>query len=167
MAILGLAAALLAGVNFYQLTRAIDTSPIHGATPPTDAGSDVATVLADTEISPNAVSEILERPLFNAGRRPLPDAASAPQQVDNRDSGAHSPSDALALVGTMRWGNTHFALIRVASEPLARWVRVGGTVDGWTLKGIERDFIVIERAAREVQIPIVAKSASQSARTDD
>lgn len=161
-----LAAALLAGANWYQLTRKIDTSPLRAATSQGDAGSNVATALADTVISPDDVSEILERPLFNAGRRP-PQSAPHSDDADNRDAATKIQSAPLTLVGTMRWGNAHLALIRVASEPLARWIDVGGKIEGWTLKGIERDFVVVERASREVQIPIVSKSASQATRTED
>jgi hypothetical protein len=162
-----LAAALLAGANWYQLTRQIDTSPIRATMSQGHAGSNVPTALADTVISPGDVSEILERPLFNVGRRPHPQTASRSDDADNRDTATQIQSAPLTLVGTMRWGNAHLALIRVASEPIARWIDVGGKIEGWTLKGIEKDFVVVERASREVQIPIVSRPGSQAARTED
>ncbi len=158
------AIALLIGANAYVLTRDIDTSPVRGATPNGASPSGAATVISDADISPSSVAESLERPLFNAGRRPAPLPVSASQDADKTTV---SQPDALTFVGTMRWGSSHLALIRAASDPLARWISIGGTVDGWTLKGIERDFIVVKRASREVQIPILQKQAPQSAGTAD
>ena len=158
--------ALLAGVNWYFLTRTIDVSPVRPTTPSVAAPPDAVTLMLDVDVLPSSVSEILERPLFEAGRKPLRRVEPVANEGDAASSGAAQPG-ALTLVGTMRWGNAHRALIRVASDPLARWISVGGTVDGWTLKGIERNSIVVERNSRRVEIPIVQKPASQSAVSAD
>jgi hypothetical protein len=162
-----IAIAIPAVATWYQLTRHIDTSPIHSATPSGTETAGATANFSDIAISTDATAEILERPLFNMGRRPTPRATSSPHGPDNEKNDTQSEPDALTLIGIMRWGNTHRALIRTGSDPLARWVNVGGPVDGWTLKGIERDFIVVERASREVQIPIITSPAPDTASTQD
>lgn len=156
-----LAAALLATINWALITRPVDTSPIRAALPQS-IETRPTLALTDTEISPQAVAEILARPLFNAERRPLTDAASDPEAVADRGQDSQIQSAPLTLVGTLRRGNTHLALIRVESEPLARWVDVGGNIDGWTLKQIDRDFIAVERAGRTFQIPIISRAEPQN-----
>ncbi|MGE0022396.1 MAG: hypothetical protein AB7S70_02055 [Hyphomicrobium sp.] len=155
--ILALGVAAMVGVNSYLFMREIDMSPIRSAAAPAAPGPDGAEQFAGFEIPPDAVSHILARPLFNPGRRPIAQTAGAAAADDAR---GEARFEALTFVGTMRWSNTHMALIRVASEPVARWIRVGGSVDGWTLKGIERDFIVVERASRRLEIPIVQKNGT-------
>jgi len=152
---LGVAAMTVA--NWYLFTREIDKSPIRSATPQLAPDPDMGAHAAGFEIPPDSVSQILERPIFNAGRRPSPQTADAAVADDAQGT---TRFEALTFVGTMRWSNTHLALIRVASDPLARWVRVGGSVDGWTLKGIERDFIVVERDSRRLEVPIVQKNGT-------
>lgn len=159
------AVALLAGVNWYFLTRTIDVSPVRVSTPPVDTLPD-AVKLKDVEVLPSSVAEILERPLFEAGRKPLQSVEPVASERDEANSGVTEPG-VLTLVGTMQWGNAHRALIRVASDPLARWISVGGTIEGWTLKGIEKNSIVVERNSRTVEIPLVLKSAAQGAGSVD
>lgn len=159
------AVALLAGVNWYVLTRTIDVSPIRSTVPSVDTSPD-AVRLMDVDVLPSSVSEIVERPLFEDGRKPLQSAEPVAIDIDEANSRAAEPG-VLTLVGTMQWGNAHRALIRVASDPLARWISVGGTIEGWTLKGIEKNSIVVERNSRTVEIPIVLKPAAQRAGSVD
>lgn len=161
-----LAVALLAVATWHEATKHIDISPIRPPTPPGGVPSGATTVISETIVLPEAAAELRNRPLFNEGRRPLPQAATS-AQVEDKDNGPQTQSGDLTVVGTLRWGNRHLALIRAASDPLARWISVGGNVNGWILRGIEADFIVVERASRKVQLPIVSKDQPTSESAGD
>jgi len=84
------------------------------------------------------VAEILKRPLFTAGRQP-------PQIRVVR---AEPPKLLSRLAGTMMQADLHEALF---SRPGARSVSVteGEVVDGWTVKDIEPDHVLLTSAFGE------------------
>lgn len=163
-----LIAALLSGtaallvVNWQLLTTSIDISPktdnaISETEQPPSSGGAVAPVAPLT--TKDVLVETLERPVFNMSRRPdaaepsSPAAASASPETDDT---------ALKLVGMMQWGGNRRALIRVSGEPYARWIEIGGHVNGWKLRAIEGDFVVVEQNDRQQQIKLAIKRAQSA-----
>jgi hypothetical protein len=165
MTVLILLAAVLVVVNGYQLLKAIDTTPISEIKPDAQAQPEPPPDWAAPTLTSESVSETLRRPLFSAGRRPSEGPVSAPSSTEGQQ--AKPDVNSLTFVGTMRWGNAHKALVRVASEPFARWIIVGESIVGWKLKAIERDFIVVEHRSSEVKIPIVPNSSPPAASAQD
>ncbi len=151
-------AIALAYMNWHLATTSVDVSPLAVSVPATSE----ADALKEEELAPLApltskdrLAETLERPLFNATRRPDPEVPETPDL-------AAPASDATAfgnlkLVGLMQWGANQRALIRVSGEPYARWVELGGDVNGWKLRAIENNSVVVEQDDRRHEIKLVAR----------
>lgn len=92
-----------------------------------------------------------ERPLFSPTRKP---ADARPATVDVPSEAAGS-TDGLALVGMMRgrMGGGR-ALIRVAGQPNAAWVRVGSEVDGWVLQDIRKGSVILQRGNQTAELQL-------------
>ncbi len=151
--------AALVAVNWQLLTTSIDISPkIENAANETEGPSSSANMIAPVAplTTKDGLAETLDRPVFNPSRRPDvvepsdPAAASTSPESDN---------STLKLVGMMQWGANRRALIRVSGEPYARWVEIGGHVNGWKLRAIEGDFVVVEQNDRRQQIKLAIKQA--------
>jgi hypothetical protein len=165
IAVLTSALILLAYINWHQVTKEIDISPLEEAASP----SDIATATVEGkaikhDISRDALTEILARPLFDANRRQPPEGLATGSDAEDAEK---VPSRAPKLIGTMRWGKDHRALMRFPADPIAKSVAIGATIDGWTLKAIDRDFILVEQGKRSVKIPIIDKTASKSEATNE
>ena len=149
--------AVLAYVNWGLLSTGIDISPMTPRTP-IEAATDQTADTNATPVAPlttkDALAETLDRPLFNRTRKP---DAREPESSETITSAPEDGPNALKLVGMMQWGSNRRALIRVSGEPYARWFDVGGDVDGWKLKAIERDFVVVEQDVRRREIRLAVK----------
>lgn len=88
--------------------------------------------------APPALGAAYERPLF----------AAAPGQQDA------APADAPALVGVVgRLGNDAVALVRTG-EGNTRTLRIGESVDGWSLASLAIDAAYFTRGKERVRVPL-------------
>ncbi|HUN46505.1 MAG TPA: type II secretion system protein N [Stellaceae bacterium] len=103
-------------------------------------------------------AEVTERPLFSPSRRP----ATVTLQMAG-------PSSSLALVGVVISRDGGIALIRSGKGPALARVREGQQVEGWTVRSIAPDRVVVRNGTSEAQLKLhddapAAKDAnSQSA----
>lgn len=101
---------------------------------------------ADLELPPvDEFSEIAERTLFNATRRPIetPPAAVKVQVI--------SPSN-FSLIGILISDGERMALIRRGGAGDYLRVRVGQQVDGWSINNIVPDRVVIKKGNIEEEL---------------
>lgn len=150
-------------VNWLQLRRTINTSPILETVSALEGPSAKKADIVLPELPLEAFSETLARPLFNPGRRPVTVSSSGEVGTGDGKSTETVSAAEFKLVGTMRWGRKHRALIRVSAEPLARWIEQGKTIDGWTVKAIERDFVIVEQESRSIKLSLLAKPKTATA----
>lgn len=111
----------------------------------------------------DAYRATLERPLFEATRRPRPAPDAPPAEAaDAREVLAEE----LRIVGIMRprkGSSTARVLVRSADAPQGVWVEEGASIAGWTVSQIGDRTIKVEagRQRREISLfPTVAKSAN-------
>jgi len=88
-------------------------------------------------------AEVTERPLFSPSRRP----AAVTQQVAG-------PASSLALVGVVISGDGRVALIRQGKAPALARVREGQQVEGWTVRSIAPDRVVVRNGTSEAQLKL-------------
>ena len=142
VALAAIVAALLV-LNWYLLVSPVDTSPIAPAANPANrerGGSNLTTPLDGKPAS--AFSEFVQRPLFNSNRRPVdrpkPEVLSAPTTPAGRFVD-------LRLVGVSKSASTPGrALLRFAGEQAGHWITEGETVNGWKLRSVSEQSVVVE-----------------------
>ena len=100
-----------------------------------------------------AYAEVTARPLFSPGRRP----PSVSQQVAG-------PASSLALVGVVISRDGRIALIRQGKAPAAARVQEGQLVDGWTVKSIAADRVVVRSGATEAELKLHEDAPAKIAR---
>jgi general secretion pathway protein N len=96
-----------------------------------------------------AYAEVTARPVFSSKRRPPPPQAAVQQAA---------ASDGLVLAGIVATASERTALV-LHGQPL-KMVRLkeGETVDGWTVRSILADRIIIETAASSHELRLREKS---------
>src|SRR5262245_4348269 len=88
------------------------------------------------------VAEILERPLFASARAPYEEASVADDEGDDEEG---SQTLQVRLTGVAILPGVREALFeREGSKPVV--VKEGGQIDGWTVKAIRADRVVIANA---------------------
>lgn len=92
------------------------------------------------------VTDLLERPLFMADRRPYREKAvpSAPPIADNLAD--------VSLLGIMTVNAKNSAIIKARDSTKSVRVIVGDKVRAWTVKSIAKDGIVLELDGREIAL---------------
>jgi len=103
-------------------------------------------------------SEVIERPLFNEERKPieLPDHEKQ-AIIENSD-----PTK-FKLIGTVLLTGVSQALLQKNNLTIER-VELGDTVDGWELKSVEVDHIVIVKGEKNIQLDLQRKSSFRPSR---
>ena len=140
--------AVLGAVNWHMLHGAVDISPIapkpgHAGAPP-PSSVDLATPLDKKAAA--QFGQVVERPLFNPGRKPVKRETAAATDPD-------TPPGDLRLIGVMRAGDQPpRALIRTANAQTGKWIGEGEEFDGWTLRKISARSIVIESGGRSHEL---------------
>ena len=83
--------------------------------------------------------EVIRRPVFAASRRPF--VQSEPTVVQ-QPARALPPPD-IRLIGISINADKKQALLRTAQQPRGRWIGEGENVDGWVLRSVRADAVVI------------------------
>src|SRR6202012_5519123 len=87
--------------------------------------------------SANAYWEIDARMVFNPARKAIP------KSVGDRDNAATPPLSA-TLIGVMLDGHTRIAMFKADSMPIAQSVAEGAAIDGWQVRQVAADHVVVE-----------------------
>lgn len=92
-------------------------------------------------------SVINERLVFNPLRQPI-----QPPPSKDKDSAAPPPPPSLALVGIIIDGSQRLALIKLLGAPFAAGFGVGAEVEGWHIKEIDADAVVLESGTSDDKV---------------
>jgi hypothetical protein len=165
----GAAVAALLLVNIYLFATPIDTSAIKSLAGPAirERADDTLATPLDGR-SPETFAEIVQRPLFNSSRKPIDRAR--PRMAEAPQASVAAPPD-LRLVGVAKSRTTPGrALLRVADEPVGRWIAEGESVNGWTLRSVRERGVVLEFGGRvhelTLRVPRRAAEDVQDGSTD-
>lgn len=86
--------------------------------------------------------EVLERPVFSEGRRPLPTAVAGPAVA----------LDSVRLVGIVRTPAGIRALVEQGNPPRLERLGEGAALGGWTVEGIGPDRVSLARGAEKTEL---------------
>jgi hypothetical protein len=119
-------------LNWWLLALELDISAIRPAAALADGVPAAAPPADDTPLAD--FKAIVERPVFNASRRP-----SAPAETG---SVVRPPSD-LQLIGVAIDGERKRALLKTQQQPRARWIEEGGSIEGWVVSSVRADGAIV------------------------
>lgn len=97
-----------------------------------------------------ALSVIVERPIFSQSRRP------APKPLDKPSQGAALKLD-FELAGIVIWRSERFALMRLKQGTGFVQVGEGGNVSGWEVIGIQADRVLVRKSGLEQELQLKYK----------
>jgi hypothetical protein len=100
-----------------------------------------------------AYAEVVARPIFSSTRRPAQESAQA-----------LAASDDLVLVGIVAAADARSAIILHGQPLKAVRLAEGQSIDGWTVRSILADRVVIENAGAVREMKLLEKSARGPAR---
>lgn len=104
---------------------------------------------------PGPAGAMLARPLFAPTRRPPPPPVSAALQPLSPPAPSPPSGPNVALSGVILGpGGGGVALVRGALDPAPVRVRLGGTVDGWTVAEILPRAVVLRRDGRSATVDL-------------
>ena len=100
-----------------------------------------------TGVAPAAVTDLVDRPLFTATRRPLPAVAAAPPVEPAKPvEPPPQPAATLTLLGIVGGSSGRIAVIRLQTTPQPVRVTEGGKVDRWEVRQILADHVLLVAA---------------------
>lgn len=134
--------AILAGVVAFEISDDVHLAPTVTAAPIERMAADVVELNPATVIvpSPDALDDIVDRPLFSVSRRPFE------PMIDQQPLTAAAPDIdvPLQLVGTMLAEASDMVLLKHPTRGLLR-LREGQTVDGWKVGEIDQNAVELWR----------------------
>lgn len=133
----------LGAVVAQEYAALVDVSPPPVASSPAAAAA--APARDDFSLPPlDALKEVTERPLFARNRRPFVAAANA----------APGNAATFLLAGVTIAGEKRVALIQHGPPPSIARLSEGETIEGWTVRRIADDRVVLRNGAAEYTIPL-------------
>ena len=152
---------LLVGLNLlvaYLLYDAFNLEyKLHGSTGFTDMNAQKLHAISNFSRETNInFSEITARPLFNEDRLPLhsEDAVDTPAMASDGNAAAFK------LVGTVLLPEVSQALLQKKDRKIEK-VQLGEEIDGWELKSVEEDHVVLVKGVKNIQLVLERKSKAQ------
>lgn len=96
---------------------------------------------------------VVERPLFRPDRRPRNDEPDAAPEPVVEESGDLAGMD---LTGVLISPRVTTAWVKDPNQPAPLRLRLGDDLQGWTVKGIQADRLVLERQGKTDELPLRA-----------
>ena len=157
LAALSAVAVLLGGTFLWQQfgswqQEAGDQSPPAVAVPPRTG----AVMLNPLQgLDPQAFGAVVERPLFNPGRRPRPAPEPMPEPVAEQPPAEPPPPQGpgpedYALVGVASGPDGRIAALRIAASGDVVYLRKGESIDSWSVIDVGDRSVAIGTAANPV-----------------
>jgi len=149
VAVLGLAVAALAWLNWQLVQSPVDITPIAPEAGrvegPRTPGSALLTPLDKKPMF--AFRDTVSRPVFVPDRKPV--------QRDQAPAKEAAGPGSMRLVGVMKLGDRPGrALIRMASEPTGKWIAEGEQFDGWKLREVLVRSVIVESGGRTHELTL-------------
>ncbi|HLY59105.1 MAG TPA: hypothetical protein VKS60_26315 [Stellaceae bacterium] len=94
-------------------------------------------------IVPATVTDLAERPLFTATRRPQPASAALPPEPVKPVAPPPEPATTLTLLGIVGDPAARIAVIRVQNTPVPVRVTEGAKIDRWEVRQIFADHLTL------------------------
>ncbi len=142
---LGLLCAALGGLLALELAAGVGTpAPVAAAGPPQPAAlPGEGEPPAAFELDPlESYAEVLERPVFVEGRRPVATAVAGPALA----------LDSVRLVGVVRTPAGIRALVEQGNPPRLERLGEGAALGGWTVEGISADRVTLARGGERTEL---------------
>jgi hypothetical protein len=141
-------AAVIAALAWTVALQVIDPAVPIGPDGAAAGADEALTGLRDgagiPEPSPDALAEVVERPVFSATRRPPSGQASA-----TTGAAARPQSFELELTGVVVTGRQRLALVTQKGTAETVQLKEGDTYRGWTVDEIGAGFVVLRARGRE------------------
>jgi hypothetical protein len=167
---LGGIAAVLVLVVLWD--RQSDTAPVEGTPSPAVARADVtstarppAPLRAEDAASPNPLARLrleslrdtVARPLFEKHRRPV--APTRKVETPTLPAAQRAPDQtALTLIGVLKSERRTIALLKRNQTGQNVRAEEGDTIDGWTVKQIDDQRVVLSQAGLEIALQMFVKA---------
>ena len=151
LAAVNLALCAAVALELYAPAESVDAAP--GAVVPR---LNAARASNEFSLPPLAtLSAVTERPLFAHNRRPLPPPAAPVQAAD---------LSSYALAGITVAGAQRTALVRHGMPPVITPLTEGQEIDGWTVRQIGDDRIVLREAGTDAMLFLYRDAAASNKR---
>jgi hypothetical protein len=148
MLVLGVVFVLALLANWFALGSEVDLSPLPQPVAELPAPQSAGEAQAETDgAAPSLGQEMVARPLFHAGRRPIAPKDATAQIASDQDGPASAPGlpDEIYLAGIVRQpGRQDRALIRFGETTKGVWMEAGQHLRGWRISEIAPNAIVLE-----------------------
>lgn len=115
-------------------SSAVRPAPGGGGRSAREIGNPLAT------LNKAALTDMVERPLFNSSRRRPP-----PVQIPPAAVAAKPAPPSYSLLGVVRDGERAVALLRKISDGASLRVSVGDTVGGWRVSKVDSKYVLLKR----------------------
>jgi hypothetical protein len=146
-------------------------TPVAGTAAPHAPGTVKLNPLQD--LDPQAYGNVLDRPLFNPGRRarpPEPEPVPQPvveQPVEQPPPPPQGPGpDDYKLLGVASGPDGRVAAIRIAASGQVVYLRKGGTIDSWTVLDVADRSVAIGTAENPVTFGMFANTDAAAGTPD-
>lgn len=146
LAAAGAALGLLVVAEWFSVGRTLRLPQVSAETPKVQVEQPLASPFKFPAVS--EFHDLVERPLFVEGRRPLPDIPPEPPPAV-----VHTPLD-LKLMGLIFSPSGKLALL---ADPKGKYKRVkqGAVVGGWTLKELKADGVVMQQEGETKELALL------------
>lgn len=101
--------------------------------------------------------EIVRRPLFTANRSPF----VPPESTQTVARPGLRPPD-IRLVGVAIDASKKQALLRTPQQPQGRWVEEGDSIDGWLLRGVRDDAVIVASGQQTYELRLYPAQGASS-----
>jgi hypothetical protein len=160
IACLVLAAVLAVQLNSLLAEESADSSPPRETGAPPDGAVAATTAGTTLVFEPlDKFREVVERPLFHASRRPVP------QDADDSPALAAAEVRNLTLIGILISPETKLAIFQ-DKGPQALRLEAGATVGKWSLAEVRADGVTLRRGGETHVIPLHKVESAHASSSD-
>jgi hypothetical protein len=120
----------------------------------------------DSFVAIEAYEDIINRPLFNDDRKPYvytePVVQEKPPVKTRGRPTPHKPQQQLSLTAIVITPEKSLAILQAGKDKSLQRVRLGETIDGWTLDEIQDQSIVLKQGERTQTLELEVKGSDKT-----
>lgn len=121
---------------------------------------------SDAFVAIEAYEDIINRPLFNDDRKPYvfvaPPPEEKPVRTRERPAPASKPPQQMSLTAIVITPEKSLAILQAGNNKILQRVRLGETIDGWTLAEIQDQSVVLKQGEQTQTLELEVKGSSKS-----